>query len=429
MEGGFETTIPEPSDAVGVSVPVPKRAWWTQVLPLALVALVVGSVATGLSVWNLRPTAPERLVHLVVNTPLDGPLVLRGSRVQPGVAISPDGSRIVYRSGTPGATGGQLYLRDLGQSEATLIRGTEGANGPFFSPDGEWMAFQDGRDRALKRVPVLGGPPLTICPLESRLQGATWGPDDTIVFGQTSGGLMRVPAVGGEPEVLTTIDADMNEGNHWWPDVLPSGQAVLFTAWSGSSENSRIGVVSLDTGTVSYLISAGSSPRFAQTGHIVYAVGGALRAVGFDPDRLEVIGNPVPVVENVTMGPNGEANFVLSPDGSIVYVSGGEASNVERTLVWVDRQGQPTPFIDATADYRYPQLSPDETRVAVNIGDDIWICESGRACSPLTTEGGNYPLWTPDGTHVAFHASREGDFDLLLAACGRKRRGRAPVGA
>ena len=243
-------------------------------------------------------------------------------------------------SGT-GPNDRHLYVRPVNQLDATPLRGTEGGGyAPSFSPDGESVGFRDGN--TLKRVSILGGPALTIADAGSPVRGTSWGPDDSIVFvTTTSKGLLRVRSVGGEPKVLTTVDPEQGETDHWWPEVLPNGKGVLFTAWSGTDEGSRIAVVSTETGQVTYLLTGGSNPRYSPTGHLVYAVGGTLRAVGFDAERLALTSdNPVPVVENVYMKTTGAASFSVADNGSLVYVSGSVAgAREQRSLVWVDREG------------------------------------------------------------------------------------------
>ena len=252
-------------------------------------------------------------------------------------------------------------------------------------------------------------------------RGMSWGADETIVFGDQTG-LMRVPAVGGEPEPLTTVDPERGENDHRHPHVLPNLAGVLFTAWSGSDEDSRLAVVSLETGAVSYLLPGDSHPVYSPTGHIVYGVGGTLRAVGFDADRLELTSNnPVPVVENVNTKGSGAANFALAANGSLVYVTGaGAGTGAQRSLVWVDREGREEPLATPLRPYRMPSISPDGLRVAVDVDDpqngDIWIHDLIRGTEAiLTTDpaGDSAPLWTPDGARVVFASYRDGRLALL----------------
>ncbi len=377
-----------------------------------MAALLLVAV-TGLAVWSLMRPAPPSVARFVVNTPPDGPLRVTGNYRD--VALAPDGTRIVYQSGV-NRLGSQLYVRHLDQLEATLLRGTAGGRNPFFSADGQWVGFVDLGSN-VKRVSVLGGPAVIIADASPVPRGLSWGPDDTIVFATAaSAGLLRVPAVGGEPEQLTTVDPDQGETDHWWPDVLPNGKGVLFTAWSGSDEGSRLAVVSLETREVTYLLPGGSHPQYSPTGHIVYGVGGTLRAVGFDVDSLTLTSdNPVPVLENVnTKFGTGAANFSLSDTGSLVYVRGEGDVGTLRTLVWVDREGREEPVGLPPNAYQYAQLSPDGTRIAVDIRDpqnvDIWVSELARGTlTRLTTDAaGDFgPLWTPDGESIVFTSQRE----------------------
>ena len=423
MEGAFETTGTAPA----VSIAAPQLRIWQRPVP-ALIVVLIAAVVTGLGVWSLMlpaPPEPRPLARFVIITPPEGPL--RTASPRPDVAVSPDGTRIVYGAGRDVLASAQLYLRALDQLDATPLRGTEAGDYPFFSPDGAWVGFRTIADNTLKKVSVLGGPAVTICELGAPPLGMSWGPDDIIVFATAaSNGLMRVPTVGGEPEVLTTVDPEQDETGHFWPEVLPNGKAVLFTAWSGSDETSRIAAVSLETGAITYLVPGGSNPHYAPTGHIVYGVGGTLRAVGFDPDRLELTSNnPVPVVENVNTKTSGAANFSLSGNGSLVYVSGGDAasSGPPRTLVWVDREGREEPLAVESGPYTTPRVSPDGTRVAVDRFDpanwDVWIHDvARRTLSRVTTDSAddNHPLWTLDGERLVFQSNREGARGLFWKA-------------
>ena len=305
-------------------------------------------------------------------------------------------------------------MRQIDQLEAVPLEGGIGVN-PFFSPDGNSVGFYGGRaaDDNLYRVSILGGQPVTLSEDLKGILGASWGPDETIVLASLQPGpLFRLSATGGERQPVTELAE--GETAHRWPEFLPGGDAVLFTVVRGGnvgSENMEIWVLDLNSNERTLLIPDGSNPHYVATGHVVYGVGGTLRAAPFDLDGLAITGEPIPVLEGVVTFPTGAAHFSVGLDGSLAYVAGG--AGTPRSLVWVDREGQPTPFVAESADYMLPQLSPtDETRAAVQISGDIWICESGRACRPFTTNGGSYPVWTPDGAHVAFSSYREGDLDL-----------------
>jgi serine/threonine-protein kinase len=299
--------------------------------------------------------------------------------------------------------------------DATAMPGTEGANGFFFSPDGTWVGFGSGLDNTLKRIAVAGGPAQTICALEGLLRGASWAPDDTIVFATTaSKGLRRVPAAGGAVKVLTTVDPTTGETDHWWPEVLPDGRGAIFTAWNGTVERSRIVALSFASGQVSEVVRSGSQPHLAPSGHLVYAVGGTLNAVRFNTARLAAVGDPAPVIEGVAITATGGANYALAGDGSLVYVKGSATALGLRTLVWVDRQGREEAIRVPPRAFTYARLSPDGTHVALDARDqqnDIWILDLAReTLQRLTYDPGpnRLPVWTPDGTRVAFTAEREG---------------------
>ena len=185
--------------------------------------------------------------------------------------------------------------------------------------------------------------------------GASWGDDNTIVFAtdDPSTGLWRVSADGGEPTVLTTPDAAQHESDHAFPSVLPGGRGVLFTiAAAGQADNAQVAVLDLKTGQRKTLIRGGSQAEYVdpsagsgQAGYLIYAAAGTLRAVRFDPVRLEVLGDPVTVVEHVMMKPTGAANYAVSRQGTLVYVPGGvSVQTTPRSLVWVDRKGHEEPI-------------------------------------------------------------------------------------
>ena len=414
MEGAFETTVgtaPSPIAAQELHI-------WQQ--PGAIAVTVLAAVVlTGLTVWNLTrpvPPAPRPLAQFVLQRPPDGPLRTAGTTQ---VAISPDGTRVVYGSGQV-AQDRRLFVRQLGEVDATPLRGTEGGDAPFFSPDGQSVGFRGDADD-LRQVSVLGGPAVTIVE-GARPRGVSWGPDDTIVFSGPSG-LMRVRTAGADPEPLTTVDPERGETSHRFPDILPNLKGVLFTAWSGSDEDSRLAVVSLETGAVSDLLQGGSHPRYAPTGHIVYGLGNTLRAVGFDADRLELTSStPVPVVENVSTTSLGAANFALADNGTLVYVTSASAGvgRPQRSLVWVDREGREEPLSTPVQNLSSPRVSPDGTQVAFSVGgpdgSDIWIHDLVRGTETLlTTDPANNlaPLWAPDGEQVVFVSDREGQLALF----------------
>src|SRR5262249_40097420 len=192
-----------------------------------------------------------------------------------------------------------------------------------------------------------------------------------------------VPAGGGETKVLTKPDTAKGELDHLFPFVLPGGRGVLFAIVVAGQpiENAQIAVLDLKTGQKKILIRGGSHAEYVDTGHIVYAVAGTLRAVRFDLARLEVLSDPVPVLEQVTTSSSGAANFAISKSGALVYVPGGATGAAPRSLVWVNRQGREEPIKTPLRAYNQLRLSPDSTRVVLEIRDqenDIWIWDLMR---------------------------------------------------
>jgi eukaryotic-like serine/threonine-protein kinase len=323
------------------------------------------------------------------------------------LTLSPDGTQLVYSARQRGIQ--QLYLRPLAALEATPIRGTEGALQPFFSPDGRWVGFfADGK---LKKVSVSGGEASSLCDAGDP-RGASWGSLGTIAFAPArNSALQQVSDAGGTPQPLTEFGE--RENSHRWPEFLPGGDAMLFAAlYSGGNwNNARISMRSVGTGVRRDLIQGGTNPRYARSGHLVYAQGGNLMAVPFDAEKLAVMGAAVPVVEGVLQSTfSGAAQYSFSDTGTLVYVT--ESIQAQRRLVWVSRGGAEEPVAaPARAYYRGPRLSPDGRKVAVAIEGqetEVWLYDLSRGTlSRLTFQGStNYePIWTPDGKRVVFHST------------------------
>jgi len=407
---GFPLTVPPPA------VPV-----WQRLLAIALTAVVAG-LAVGGSVWLLTRSVPPRVSRLTISQTGSAALTIDGGASN--VAITPDGSRIVY----VGNRGSELFVRPLDALEpVSLFKGNP--RGPFISPDGEWVGFFDATT-ILKRVAITGGPAVSIANLDGNSRGATWLPGDTIVFATAAAttGLQQVAADGGAVTVLTRPDRERGNADHLWPELLPDGQAVLFTILpiSGRVEEAQIAVLDLKTRIQKVVMRVGSNGHYVTSGHLLYAAGNALRAVGFDPAKVEARGTSVPVVPDVSMTTvpaQGGAAAAVSSDGTLVYLRGVDEFRFSpRTLAWVDRQGRETTLGAPVRIYSHPRLSPDGGRLAMWANDqdsDIWIWGlTPRTLTRLTftVNIDNFPVWTPDGQRLIFASERDGQRNLFTQA-------------
>ena len=402
--GGSQVDVSVPTAAVKGIHALGRRG-----LILSGGALLLVAVIASLATWNLKPSPTQPVTHLVVTLPPGQQLA--GLDSGPAVALSPDGTQFAYVARQGGTQ--QLFLRAMDSLEAKPIPGTEGAINPFFSPDGQWLGFFAAGK--LKKVSVSGGATLTLVDAVQPL-GASWARQGIIAFGPaTVSALLQVPDGGGAPQPLTRLEK--GETSHRWPEFLPGGKAVHFAAGTGVA--SQVAVQSVGTGERRNLVQGGMNPRYAASGHLVYAQGGSLMAVPFDPLRLTATGAAVPVVEGVLLSTSsGAAQYSLSATGSLVYLPGGIQS-AQSKLVWVSRNGAEQPLAAPAHAFLAPRLSPDGRRVAVGILEQesqTWLYDLSRdTLTRLTFEGnGNLgPVWTPDGKRIAFTSNKEGPFNLF----------------
>ena len=384
----------------------------------AVAGLALGAVGAVVIASYVHPNLGERPVSRFAfgfPAPDGQPPASEGFPLRdfPAVAISRDGTRIAYL-GAHGHTT-QLFLRPIDRFEPQPLPGSTNATSPFFSPDGQWVGFfADGR---LKKASVNGGEPTTLCDAPIN-RSAAWGPDSTITLAPTLfGGLMRVSAAGGSPEILTAPDVSKNELSYRWPEILPSGKAILFVIASaqdiGSFSESKIAAIRLDTREKKILPVVGTNPRYSPSGHLLFERDGRVFAVPFDPQRLEITGQAVPVLDGVKTSPNsGAADFAVSDNGSLVYLPENAYSR-DGLIVWVDRKKQVKELAAPARHYGSPHISPDGTRIAVAIpsgssGSDIWVYEIPHGTLTRLTfdEHSSAPIWSPDGKRIAFATTR-----------------------
>jgi eukaryotic-like serine/threonine-protein kinase len=400
----IEETLAAPAIAES-HVPIKSTRLQLRGVFLWVAAFVLLAAVASVAIWNRKSSSPINsglVSRVAITLPPDQPLA--GLEIGP-LALSPDGTDLVYAAHHGGLQ--QLYLRPLAALEAKPIPGTEGAVQPFFSPDGRWLGFfADGR---LKKVSVSGGEAVSLSDAGDP-RGASWGTRGTIIFVPTRGSaLQKVSDAGGTPQPLTRFEKD--ENSHRWPEFLPGGDAVLFAAlYSGGNWNSaKISVQSAGTGERRDLIQGGTNPRYAPSGHLVYAQGGNLMAVPFDAQRLAVTGAAVPVVEGILQSTfTGAAQYSFSDTGSLVYVP-ASVQDAQYRLVWVSRTGAEELVAAPARAYRGPRVSPDGREVGVAIEGqetEVWLYDLSReTLSRLTFQGSHNPLWTRDGKRVAFQGA------------------------
>ena len=319
------------------------------------------------------------------------------------MTLSPDGSKIAFLIGQQ-LVKSQIAVRRLDQSKAMPLAGTDGAEAPFFSPDGKSIAFF--ADYKLKKVDTAGGAVVTLCDAPSPREGS-WGEDESIVFAATNkGGLSRVPAGGGTPQAITTLLA--GEDSHRYPQVLPGAQAVLFMNTVDGTGEGRIEALSLKTGTRKILVQTGGYGHYLPSGHLVYIHNGTLFAAPMDVGRLELTGPPAAVLEDVSFNPGtGVAGFAFSQSGIFAYAA-TSPDDLRRPVGVLEQNGKVELLPIPRARYMRPRVSPDGLRLAVASRDGrdthISIYEwASRHFSRLVFNGDSaFPVWMPDGLHLLF---------------------------
>jgi Protein kinase domain/WD40-like Beta Propeller Repeat len=385
----------------------------------ATFAVVAGAVLMLWTPWRVVKPADRPLVRLDLDMGADVAFPSANNLAGSNIAISPDGTRLVYGSGTPP----RLFTRRLDQPKATELPGTQGAMFPFFSPDGQWVGF--GANGKVNKISVEGG---AMVPLgEAGLSGASWAEDGSIFVSEAFGkGLLQFPAAGGAP----TIVAPLGNGEVALavPQLLPGGKAILFAADPGigsSADAKTIEVLTLADGHRKVLARGGHSPHYLPssngTGHLVYLNRATLFAIPFDPATLETRGTAVPVLDDVaSAAATGAGLFDVSRTGTLIYRRSSGGAAVTTTVQWVSSSdgatGKKEPLRATPGAYQDLSLSPDGKRIALVILEganrDVWVYDPQRdAITRLTFGGANvFPVWSPDGQYVVFAKLNEGIF-------------------
>jgi Tol biopolymer transport system component len=382
---------------------------------IALAAIAVAAFF-GWSASQRGTTTASPEVRAAIRPP-DGKVFEGYGTYVGNLTLSPDGTRMTFASTVDGGRP-MLHVRSLGSESSQPLPGTEGATFPFWSPDGRNLAFFiDGK---LKRLDLDGGAPMTICTAAAG-RGGTWGKGGDILFApETQTPIYRVSASGGEPTPVTTLDSQRKgETTHRFPVFLPDGRHFLFIraghAAALDDEVNSLWVGSLDGDEPIELMHTASNAAYAM-GHLFYLRDQFLMARPFDPERLKFTGEPFAVGEGVVFQPTyWRGAFAVADEGLLAFQGG---LGLHRVLIWYDREGNQLGQIGEAGQYGPIRLSHDGRQLAATINEpgsghgDIWTFDIARnVASRLTFDDAHdtQPVWSPDGSRVAFQSDREKD--------------------
>jgi serine/threonine protein kinase len=399
----------EPSNAAG---PARRRsrerlAWGISALA-SLAAIVVAASL-------LRRDEIPRLMVTSIVAP-------EGSSFVPnimGMALSPDGRRIAYVARGPGGAG--LWVRSLDSAKPMLITAADDAECPFWSPDSRSIGFRSGG--SLRKVDVSGGQSVVLAPVRDCL-GASWGTDGSILYvPDRSSPIMRIPESGGEPAIVTAARTADSKKNYSQPTLLPDRRHILYTvneSWQGGT-NSGIYVAEIGGEDERRLLPILSNARFVEPGYLIYGKEGSLRAQRFDPRRLELSGEPIPLVDGVQyMGIYQSHLFSVSDAGLLAYAEG--RGTLTRQFTWVDRKGSILGTVGRPGNFFSPRISHDGKRIAYDQSEettdsgDIWVLDLERGISSRLTfdpRNESSPIWAPDDGQLLFFADYPGRSDIF----------------
>jgi len=362
--------------------------------------------------WPSEGTAKGDVVaHVALALP-EG--VELGSTSLLPIALSPDGTRVAYVGLRDGKN--QIYVRTLSDPDPKALEGTDGGEGPFFSPDGQWIGFFT--NRKLRKIAVGGAALQTLADAPSH-RGGDWGRDGYIYYAPTNvGSIWRVPEGGGPATEVTHKRPERGEISHRWPQVVGDSNVLLFGMWTGPGDDEHhVAAQTIGTTEHHVLLKGGDAPRYgAKLGSLIYTHLGEIFTVPWRPSQTE-LGKAVPVAApehpNDGIGNEGCGNYAVSGDGTLAYIAGGRSRRSTR-LVWIDREGRVEPAAIPERNFENVTIAPDGTRAIVQIREGtttLWLYDFGREMlTPIgDAEGSSQsPLWTSDGSRVVYRATRQG---------------------
>ena len=396
------------STSSAVAVPVRVRGTRRFLAPALVAAAIVLAAAAG---WALRTSPALSVTQFEVLAP-PGMAFVGGNGV-PRFAVSPDGQSVIFQAGPPGGPW-SLWLRRFDTVTPRSFPLTETTDntafqGYFWFPDGRYVGFFD-QGAGMSRLDVESG---TIQPLFDGVGGnqigGTANGDGVILF-STIGtkGILRATVAGGAPAPATVLDVEQEETAHLWPWFLPDGRHFLYLSQRGTRDQWAVYVGSLDSAERTLVVRSEYAAVFAPPNHLLYTRGDSLLAQELDLDTFQLSGEPV-FIQQPAMGTTaGRLGVSASVGGVLVHVGGPAGTAARRTLVWSDRDGREEALSVPPRAYTYARISPDGTRVALDIRDlenDVWIWEFARETLTRVTFGPSLdtsPTWTPDSRRVVF---------------------------
>ena len=396
------------------------RLFWVVAFAGVLVAAALGAWAA----WRLQPRPAEPLtVRLAVTTQSFAAV----SAIS--FAVSPDGRMLAFVAPHPTTIGSVLWVRPLGELQARILPGTEGAQSPFWSPDSRHLGF--GANGKLKTIDVTGGPPQPVCDLSVGFLGAAWNNEGTILFATgpstVTVSLSRVSDRGGPIAEVLQPDRSQQQTSLLWPAFLPDGRHFLYLAWSNEPDKRAIFATSLDGGPPKLVVKASASAAFVAPGTLLYLRDTALMAQPFDTGRMQLTGEAVRLADGVLYSRTSGRAAVAASSTVLAFREGVIADPISN-LAWVNRAGQPLGTVGDRGPYNQVRLSPDGKRVSVSVPDlrtsgfNMWVLDLGNKIMSQATfeETANDPIWSPDGQALAFESLQKAKRDFYQQVVGSR---------